>query len=128
MKTWFTYMPYILVLFSCSKYISLLNMDLVFFMLVVLLSNSKLYLEKLFLALKNQKLSVKLKSLYIKGELIVGSLPRIRYGLGSLLNSPYEPSLWWYFCNFYFLIFLFSHLFSITLGVWCYLICRRTSS
>jgi len=62
-------------------------------MLVVLLSNSKLYLEKLFLALKNQKLSGKLKSLYIKGELIVGSLPRIRYGLGSLLNSPYEPSL-----------------------------------
>jgi hypothetical protein len=127
MKTWFTYMPYILVLFACSKYILLLNMDLVFLMLVMFLSNSELYLEKLFLALRHQKLSIKLKSLYIRGELIIGSLSRTRYGLGSLLNSPYEPSLWWYFYNFYFLILLFSHLFSITLGVWCYLICRRTS-
>lgn len=47
-------------------------------------------LNNFFHALRHPRLSVKLKSLCITRELIVGSLLRTRYGLSSLLNSPYE--------------------------------------
>lgn len=63
-------------------------------------------LNNFFHALRHPRLSVKLKSLCITRELIVGSLLRTRYGLSSLLNSPYESRV----CDNIVVIFCFPSL------------------